>query len=92
MQKTNGSPAARPTFLEDARINSDPARSESDYDGASPGAHITVEAPPRPALSRRTTVRGESVKSISEALRLARSREEQETLLGEHEQAVGTNL
>ncbi|KAK0308844.1 hypothetical protein LTR01_004723 [Friedmanniomyces endolithicus] len=87
MQKTNGSPAARPTFLEDARINSDPARSESDYDGASPGAHITVEAPPRPALSRRTTVRGESVKSISEALRLARSREEQETLLGEHEQA-----
>lgn len=57
--------------------------------------HITVAAEsarrpsqrPRPPLIDRHTLRGESTRSISEALRLARSREEQETLLGDEEQA-----
>ena len=55
-------------------------------------AHITMLAapPPRPSLPRRGTVRGSgtaSSRNITEALRLARAREEQETLLGENEQA-----
>ena len=85
---TATSPAGRPRFLEEAgrQFNSDPASLGSGLDGAAP-SHITVEDPPRPSLFRRNTQRGESVKSVSEALRLARAREEQEELLGEGEQA-----
>ena len=72
---------ARPSILDAGGM---PSSFESDGT-ASPG-HITIE-PPRPLLFKRNTVRGESTKSISEALRLARSREEQETLLGEGEEA-----
>ncbi|KAK4960234.1 hypothetical protein LTR10_003127 [Elasticomyces elasticus] len=88
MNGANGSPAARPTFLEEGRMHSDPV-SFTDFDGtgASPGAHLEFQAPQRPTLPKRGTLRAESAKSISEALRLAQSREEQETLLGEHEQA-----
>ncbi|OQO19935.1 hypothetical protein B0A51_11651 [Rachicladosporium sp. CCFEE 5018] len=50
-------------------------------------AHVEVAEPQRPTLFRKQTLRGQSHRSISEALRLARSREEQETLLGEEEQA-----
>jgi hypothetical protein len=80
------SPATRPTFLEEGRVRSEPASLESDTDGASLG-HVKLTAPQRPDLLKRNTIRGESVKSVSEALRLARSREEQETLLGDNEQA-----
>lgn len=38
-------------------------------------------------MPSRKSIRGVSAKNINEALRLARSREEQETLLGEHEEA-----
>lgn len=56
--------------------------------GRSPSnQHITMEEPTRPLLPKRNTFRGESTRSMSEALRLARSREEQETLLGDEEQA-----
>lgn len=41
----------------------------------------------RPGLPSRDTLRGQSNRSISDAMRLARSREEQETLLGDEEQA-----
>jgi len=81
------SPAARPSILEEGRQVSDPFSFVSETDGANSG-HIQLAAEPqRPQLPKRNTVRGESTKSISEALRLARSREEQETLLGEEEQA-----
>jgi hypothetical protein len=53
-------------------------------------AHITMaKLPPRPKLpSRGTAARGTaSSRNITEAMRLARSREEQETLLGDEEQA-----
>ncbi|KAI7656806.1 hypothetical protein KC318_g12171, partial [Hortaea werneckii] len=59
---------------------------ESQTDGAGSG-HITIPEPQRPSLPKRNTLRGESTKSISEALRLARTREEQETLLGDEELA-----
>ncbi|KAK5125212.1 hypothetical protein LTR85_000888 [Meristemomyces frigidus] len=74
------SPGLRPTILEQGRTHSDQT------DGANSG-HITMEEPHRPQLFKRGTMRGESTKSISEALRLARSREEQETLLADEEQA-----
>lgn len=81
------SPAGRPMIFEYGRQVSDPATLDSEADGANSG-HIQMAAEPRrPHLFKRNTMRGESTKSISEALRLARSREEQETLLGEEEQA-----
>lgn len=49
------------------------------------GGHITLDEPHRPQLLSRNTLRGTSTKSVSDALRLARSREEQETLLGDEE-------
>ncbi|KAK3066618.1 hypothetical protein LTR53_016964 [Teratosphaeriaceae sp. CCFEE 6253] len=81
-------PGLRPTFLENGRVHSEPVSFEGEWaGGSSPGAHIRVSAPERPSLPKRGTLRGESTKSLSEALRLARSREEQETLLGDHEEA-----
>lgn len=55
----------------------------------SPGQHISVSEPHRPSLPARLTAaaRGESHRSMSEAMRLARSREEQEELLNDDEQA-----
>ncbi|KAK5114327.1 hypothetical protein LTR62_002578 [Meristemomyces frigidus] len=86
-ESTGTSPAGRPQFLEQTpRFDSDPISLGSATDGATP-SHITVEATPRPNLYKRGTWRGDSVKSVSEALRLARSREEQEELLGEGELA-----
>jgi len=82
----NPSPASRPTVLENGRQFSGISNVFSESDGANSG-HITMEEPQRPQLYKRSTMRGESTKSISEALRLARTREEQETLLGEEEQA-----
>lgn len=54
-----------------------------------PRQHIALTEPPRPALPARltATARGESHRSMSEALRLARSRQEQEELLDDEEQA-----
>ncbi|WPH04365.1 Hypothetical protein R9X50_00725500 [Acrodontium crateriforme] len=78
---TTGPEATRPSILESGRM-----ASSFSSDNASTHGHITID-PPRPHLFKRDTVRGESSRSISEALRLARSREEQETLLGEDEQA-----
>lgn len=83
---TEASPATRPTLLEEGRLRSDLSVLDSETDGANSG-HITMEEPRRPQLFKRNTTRGESTKSISEALRLARSREEQETLLGDEELA-----
>lgn len=58
-------------------------------DAMSPGPHISVSEPHRPSLPARLTaaVRGESHRSLSEAMRIARSREEQEELLNDEEQA-----
>ena len=83
------SPSARPSILEAGRQASDPTSMIPDIDGASPSSwgHIQMAEPQRPQLLSRHTMRGESTKSISEALRLARSREEQETLLDEGEEA-----
>ena len=79
------SPGSLPNVLEEGRQYSDPPALEltSSNDGAN-SAHIRIPDDPsrRPKLSKRDTT-----KSVSEALRLARSREEQETLLGEEEQA-----
>lgn len=63
------------------------SRQPSDHSTGRNNQHITMEEPVRPLLPKRNTLRGESSRSMSEALRLARSREEQETLLGDEEQA-----
>ena len=92
MSNNNLSPLRRPPWLgeerrESSRSTLEPDESASAY-GASPGnGHIQMEEPVRPQLPKRNTSRNQSTRSISEALRLARSREEQETLLGEEEQA-----
>lgn len=82
------SPLRRPDFLEPGRqvSNTSTINSYSHRSNVSPG-HIGIAEPERPRLPKRHTWRGESTRSISEALRLARSREEQQTLLGEEEQA-----
>ena len=80
------SPATRPTVLNDRRTASDASNVESETDGANSG-HITMEEPQRPRMFKRNTTRAESTKSIGEVLRLARNREEQETLLGDEELA-----
>jgi hypothetical protein len=58
-------------------------------DLGSPRQSITLQEPVRPALPARLTAgaRGESHRSMSEAMRIARSREEQEELLDDEEQA-----
>ncbi len=63
-------------------IQADESRSE-----AGNSAHIKVDEPKRPQLSRPGTSRGQSTFNVSDALRLERSRHEQETLLGDHEEA-----
>ena len=90
-RKDDTSAATRANVLEDGRqySQSPPLQldiPESDA-GRSHSSHIRLEAPERPKLFQRNTTRGESTKSVSEALRLARSREEQETLLGADEEA-----
>lgn len=56
---------------------------------ASPGQRVAYTEPERPSLPARLAagLRGESHRSMNEAMRLARSREEQETLLNDEEQA-----
>ena len=89
MDGDNASPASRPQYLEGARQSSDPPalRVDTSHSDSRDSSHIRLETPKRPELPKRDTVRGQSTKSVSEALRLARSREEQETLLGPHEEA-----
>ena len=91
MDGRNYSPASRPQTLEEGRQHSDPPQLQvnipSSDGGNSSHSHIRLEAPSRPDMFKRHSMRGESTKSVSEALRLARSREEQETLLGADEQA-----
>lgn len=71
-----------------------PTVEEINARGREGNGHITMASPEpspdrfeRPPLIHRSTLRGQSNRSISDALRLARSREEQETLLGAEEQA-----
>lgn len=87
-------PGRTTSFLELQRRTTEPmeyqssAADEDERRASSNGStHIRMQSPVRPRLSKRNTARGASTKSISEALRMARSREEQETLLGEHEEA-----
>lgn len=62
----------------------------SDHSDGQFSRHITMESPSperhRPSMPNRRSEREQSSRSISEALRLARSREEQETLLGDEDQ------
>ena len=91
MEGDERSPDRRPRFLEEGRHDSDASNFESNYGARESDAgfpqRIRVDEPRRPSMPRRNTLTGQSTKSVSEALRLAKSREEQETLLGEHEQA-----
>ncbi len=92
------SPAMTTTFLDPETSSPRPRDdddndNEHDGDGDEDGAgstHIRMASPqprPRPGLPTRNTFKGNSTKNMQEALRLARRREEQETLLGEHEEA-----
>ena len=80
------SPATRPVRLNGGRTTSDASNADSETDGANSG-HITMEEPERPRMFKRNTARAESSKSMGEVLRLARNREEQETLLNDEELA-----
>lgn len=95
-----GSPRRTPTILAAAHKSSDASVQESsthaqvrtDTGGAmspGPGQHIALTEPERPSLPARLSaaVRGESHRSMSEAMRMERSRQEQETLLDDEEQA-----
>jgi hypothetical protein len=96
---TPSSPFRPPSILSPApkassasiRESSAHADAITDSPGAStpPRQHIALTEPTRPALPARltATARGESHRSMSEALRLARSRQEQEELLDDEEQA-----
>lgn len=80
--------AQRRTVLGDGGTPSNASNFAAQTDGAiNDGSHIQVEEPPRPQLHKKQLQRGESTKSLNDALRLARSREEQETLLGDGEEA-----
>ena len=93
---TPSSPFRPPSILAPApsasvRDSSAHADAHGGSTGAStpPRQHIALTEPSRPALPARltATARGESHRSMSEALRLARSRQEQEELLDDEEQA-----
>lgn len=86
MDGDSRSSGSRPRVLEDGRQYSDPPNFQIP-DSTGDLGHIRLDEPKRPKLSARNTLREQSTKSFSEALRLARSREEQETLLGDEEQA-----
>lgn len=68
------------------RAPTEPVETPNSDNNASPG-HIHMTEPERPQLFKRNTFRGESHRSLRDAVRLERSREEQETLLGDTEQA-----
>lgn len=76
------SPAAQPSKLEEGTQQNGGSRNDVEA-----SSHIQLELPQRPELFKRQTMRGQSAKNINEALRLERSREEQETLLGADEEA-----
>lgn len=90
-------PFRTPTILAAARRASNASVHESSthanafgvLSGAmSPRQSITLTEPSRPPMpARLTSKRGESHRSMSEAMRIARSREEQEELLNEEEEA-----
>lgn len=87
MASDRPSPSGRPRFLEEGRQTADPPRLQpSDSHESGGSSHIRVDEPSRPTFLKNS-LRGQSTKSVSEALKLARSREEQETLLGEEEEA-----
>lgn len=69
------------------RQYSDPPTIRVDDSDAGNSGHIRLDEPTRPSMFQRNTFRGQSSKSVSEALRQERSRQEQETLLGAEEQA-----
>lgn len=78
-------PLGHPSSMSNDRTVSEPMSLGTETDGPSPG--ITIDVPKRPRLPKRSTTRGDSTKRLGEALRLARAREEQETLLGDNEEA-----
>ena len=88
MEPDNQSPSPdRQRFLEADRQYSDPSVFQRGNSDAGNSGHIRVDEPARPQLFNRNTFRGQSTKSVSEALRQERSRQEQETLLGCEEEA-----
>lgn len=91
-------PFRTPTLLAGARKASNASVRESSAHASAhepresmspPRQGITLTEPVRPSLPSRLTAgaRGESHRSMSEAMRIARSREEQEELLDDEEQA-----
>lgn len=82
--------AARRSSIASVHESSTHANAHGAPSGAmSPRQNITLTEPTRPPMPARLTTgkRGESHRSMSEAMRLARSREEQEELLNEEEEA-----
>lgn len=88
---SDDSTVSRPNGYEEGslipELSSPALGSEADVEADNEGGTITIHEPTRPRLLQRNTLRGQSTKSVSEALRIARAREEQETLLGEDEEA-----
>ena len=83
------SPAASPSQDDEGETSNSSStlrngRSSSEAEGSN---HIRLESPKRPDLYKRNTLRGQSTKSLKDALRMERSREEQQTLLGVEEEA-----
>ena len=82
--------AARRSSIASVHESSTHANAHGALSGSmSPRQNITLTEPTRPPMPARLTTgkRGESHRSMSEAMRLARSREEQEELLNEEEEA-----
>lgn len=81
---------ARKASNASVRESSTNAQAYGEPGGASsPGQRVAYTEPERPSLPARLAagLRGASHRSMNEAMRLARSREEQETLLDDAEQA-----
>ena len=88
MDTQSRSPSPLPSALERGNGPSSHRPESGDGSYEPSNHHIRLEdAPRRPTLYPKKSLRGTSSKSVSEALRLARSREEQETLLGVEEEA-----
>lgn len=89
MDNESQSPQSRDrgNILEPGRQSSEPPTIRVANSDAGNSGHIQLDEPRRPSLYQRNTYRGQSTKSVSEALRQERSRQEQETLLGAEDQA-----
>lgn len=75
-------PGHRKKSDDEGRRESDASIDKQTNGNDSYNGHVRVDEPSRPQLFARNTFRAQSSKSVSDAMRQERARQEQETLLG----------